>query len=69
MHDNNISTLYGHLSKINVKVDDQVYAGQAIGLSGGTPGTYGAGPYTNGPHLHFEVKESGISVDPMGYLK
>ncbi|MEK7557821.1 MAG: M23 family metallopeptidase [Patescibacteria group bacterium] len=67
-HSNILSTRYAHLSQINVKVGDKVKQGDIIGLSGGQPGTSGAGKYTNGPHLHFEVLENNIQVDPMKYL-
>jgi len=41
-----------HLSRIDVKLGDYVYEGQQIGLSGGVPGTWGAGN-TTGAHLHW----------------
>lgn len=58
---------YGHLSGINVQPGQQVTAGTMIGLSGGTPGTHGAGNAT-GPHLHFEVHQGGKLVDPSSFL-
>ncbi|MNR19639.1 Murein DD-endopeptidase MepM [compost metagenome] len=60
-HGNNIWTLYGHLSKINVQKGDNVKRGEVIAESGNT----GA---STGPHLHFEVRVNGTPVDPMPYL-
>lgn len=56
------SSIYAHLSKILVRKGASVTKGQAIGLVGLT----GA---TNGPHLHFEVRDAqGVPFDPLPLL-
>lgn len=67
-HANGIATLYGHLSSVLVAPGQTVRAGQVIGLSGGEPGTPGAGPTTTGQHLHFEVIQRGANINPMSVL-
>jgi len=67
-HANGYSTLYGHVSKFLVSEGQHVRAGQTVALSGGRPGTAGAGLFTTGPHLHFELHANGTPVDPLAYL-
>jgi Peptidase family M23 len=61
-HGQQFSTLYMHLSKIQVKVGDRVHKGQRLGLSGAT------GRVT-GPHLHLGVRWQGMYVDAVVLLK
>ncbi len=56
-HPNGMTSLYGHLSRIDVHSGRVVEAGERIGLVGSTG-------YSTGPHLHFEVRRNGGQVDP-----
>ncbi len=67
-HRKGVMTLYGHISATAVSVGDYVTRGQVIGFSGGSPKSIGAGVRTTGPHLHFEVWQDGVRVDPLRYL-
>jgi len=67
-HGNGMVTVYGHMSSMNVGVGQFVPVGSVVGLSGGTPGTRGAGWLTTGPHLHFEVWLDGQARNPLNYL-
>lgn len=67
-HGGGFMTVYGHVTEIRVKNGEKIIEGQTIGLSGGTPGSLGAGLMTTGAHLHFEVLKGGMHVDPLDYL-
>ena len=67
-HGGGYATLYGHVSEFLVSEGQQVHAGEAIALSGGMPGTKGAGHMTTGAHLHLEMFKDGAHVDPMQLL-
>lgn len=68
LHTNGLATVYGHLSQVLVNQDTYVKQGDVIARSGATPGTAGAGRWTTGAHLHFEVRVNGIPDDPTKYL-
>lgn len=61
-HMGSYATVYGHLSKIQVERGQFVPKGEVIGLVGST------GHSTN-PHLHFEIREGRLPVDPLLYLR
>ena len=57
------TTLYGHMSSRSVSVGQYVNQGDVLGITGSTG-------HSTGPHLHFEVTENGVRIDPLkkGYL-
>jgi murein DD-endopeptidase MepM/ murein hydrolase activator NlpD len=61
-HGNGFSTRYGHMSKIEVKVGQQIKIGQIIGRVGSTG-------RSTGPHLHYETRIDGDAVDPQKFLR
>lgn len=67
-HAGGLMSVYGHVSEILVEEGQMVPQGTIIALSGGMPGTLGAGYMTTGPHLHFETLLNGNHVDPLNYL-
>ena len=60
-HGNGLVTKYMHHAEIYVEVGQEVAKGQQIGVSGTTG-------YSTGNHLHFQVEENGVAVDPLTYL-
>jgi murein DD-endopeptidase MepM/ murein hydrolase activator NlpD len=56
-----IETLYAHFSSIAVSAGQQVSQGQTLGGAGQTG-------RADGVHLHFEVIDNGVRVDPLAYL-
>jgi murein DD-endopeptidase MepM/ murein hydrolase activator NlpD len=61
-HGNGLTTRYGHLSEIHVKIGDQIKIGQVIGAVGSTG-------RSTGPHLHYETRIDGEAVDPQKFLR
>jgi murein DD-endopeptidase MepM/ murein hydrolase activator NlpD len=61
-HGNGLSTRYGHMSEIHVKVGDSIKIGQVIGAVGSTG-------RSTGPHLHYETRIDGEAVDPQKFLR
>ncbi len=60
-HPDDFQTLYGHLSRVLVSKGRVVHAGEVIGLSGNSG-------RSTAPHLHFEIRKAGHSVDPLGII-
>lgn len=60
-HGEGLVTKYAHLSRVQTRVADSVRRGQVIGFVGSTG-------YSVGPHLHYEVIERGVKVNPQKYL-
>lgn len=56
-HPNGLETVYGHLSKFLVNIDENVQAGQPVALGGNTG-------RSTGSHLHFEFRFLGQAIDP-----
>lgn len=56
-HENGLETIYGHLSKQLVNINQVVKAGQPIGLGGNTGRSFGS-------HLHFETRIMGHPINP-----
>ncbi len=62
IHGGGVSTLYAHAQKTMVAAGQTVSRGDTIALVGSTGDS-------TGPHLHFEVRENGVRVNPMNYYK
>lgn len=64
-HQDNLITIYGHLSEIFVRKGDNLSQGQMIGRVGKTGN---ATPRDMLPHLHFEIRKNGVPQDPLEYI-
>jgi murein DD-endopeptidase MepM/ murein hydrolase activator NlpD len=60
-HKNGYQSLYGHLSSIDVSLNQWVNSGKIIGKVGNTG-------WSTGPHLHFEIRKKGKACDPVPLL-
>lgn len=61
-HPQGYESMYGHLSRVVVAPGDTVRAGQVIGLSGNSG-------RSTAPHLHFEIRRGGQSIDPLTLVR
>lgn len=60
-HGDNLKSLYAHLSKINVKTGDNVTTDTILGEMGATGRSFG-------DHLHLEVRDHGVPINPLSVL-
>lgn len=60
-HGNDTKSLYGHLSRLGVSVNQAIHRGDVIALTGNTG-------RSSGPHLHYEIQVKGQPVNPTTYL-
>jgi murein DD-endopeptidase MepM/ murein hydrolase activator NlpD len=61
-HSDEYQTMYGHLSRTLVAPETTVALGEVIGLSGNSG-------RSTAPHLHFEIRQRGLSLDPLTMVK
>lgn len=61
-HPDEYQSMYGHLSRILVTPNATVVPGEVIGLSGNSG-------RSTAPHLHFEIRQRGLSLDPLSMVK
>ena len=61
-HPGRYESMYGHASRLLVREGDSVQAGQVIALSGSSG-------RSTAPHLHFEIRLDGKSLDPLTMVK
>ena len=61
-HPDGYETMYGHASRVLVREGDTISAGVVIGLTGNSG-------RSTAPHLHFEVRRQGQSLDPLTLVK
>ena len=59
-HGSGNTTLYGHMSSRKVQAGQHVNQGDVIGITGSTG-------HSTGPHLHFEITENGVRINPLNH--
>jgi M23/M37 peptidase domain protein len=62
LHQDGKESLYGHLSKVLVNLNDKIKSGKIIGEVGSTG-------LSTGPHLHFEIRVKGVPQDPQTFIE
>ncbi|WP_312280642.1 peptidoglycan DD-metalloendopeptidase family protein [Oscillibacter sp.] len=60
-HGGGNTTLYAHMSSLGTTAGSYVNQGDSIGVTGSTGNS-------TGPHLHFEISENGVRINPLNYL-
>ncbi len=60
-HGEGVESLYGHAARLFVQPGERVRRRQVIGITGSGP--------TSAPHLHFEIRQNGQSVDPLRFVR
>ena len=60
-HGNGVETYYGHCNELYVSEGQSVEAGDTIAAVGSTGNS-------TGPHLHFEIRDNGVQLDPEDYI-
>jgi murein DD-endopeptidase MepM/ murein hydrolase activator NlpD len=60
-HNNGLETVYAHLSKVLVELDQDLEAGETLALGGNTG-------RSTGPHLHFETRYLGNAINPTNII-
>jgi murein DD-endopeptidase MepM/ murein hydrolase activator NlpD len=61
-HPGGYESMYGHASRLLVEKGDDVSAGQVIAVTGNSG-------RSTAPHLHFEIRRQGQSLDPRAFVK